>query len=564
MMQQINEKSVLLTRFTQDVEDMSHRLEGKERKKFLYKKIDLGQMQDNEIVDDLFTLRYIANNRMDEFENLLKEKLDAYESALVRAIEESFTERITYNEELLETVTEELVPYYHGRFQINLSREISFLPLELRLLLYTKLLAIETRQITRYHLLDRITLTLYKSGDSRLGEYAAFLKAMLGVELAPIIFGREKRFDELFRADIEGNEKIGAVKEEILDDASLYQKIVEREFWYGFKGMSDLKNINDVQAAKLCLKAFTLYFEKIVELSSRMEEVFMKYYDTRNRKQVERLLSEEGLENLTIKPRYTIAMVGQQGQREMTMGEKDKYEEEMRRRASTWAGVGRETLLMNKGKTRAKNEVYQAPEVLDQSSARLHLTNLVQLISNRSYTLDQFDRYMFGLVLSSLKSKDWDKKRLNLFLGVLRDVHSMLWVRNDKDPVILLKITIDLIEQDGLLESHGEGWPIGIVVNKMGRASKKDYMVAFEQIKRDNVFAGIAFVSSPEPLQQGGTKQSEIEKNLIQPLYSIATDWKRIERKMGATKKDSSLLRDGLKELAKEKEKMFVVNQVEK
>lgn len=559
-MQKTNENSVLLTRMTNGGEDMSHRLEGKERKKFLYRKIDLEQMQDSENADDLLTLRYIAGNRMDEFENLLKEKLDGYESALIKAVEESFTERITYNKELLETVKEELVPYYHGRFQVNLSREISFLPLELRLLLYTKLLAVETRQITRYHLLDRIALTLYKSGDSRLGEYAAFLKAMLGVELAPIIFGTEKRFEELFRADIEGNKKIEAVKEEILDEASLYQKNIEREFWYGFKGMSDLKNINDVHAAKLCLKAFTLYFEKIFELSNRMEEVFMKYYDTRNRKQVERLLNEGGIEHLIIKPRYTIAMLGREGQREMTTEEKDKYEEGLKRRAKTWGGVGRENLLMNKGKTRARDEVYQAPEVLDQSSARLHLTNLVELITNRSYTLDQFDRYMFGLVLSSLKSKEWDKKRLNLFLGVLRDVHSMLWIRNDKDPVILLKITIDLIKQDGLLESHGEGWPIGIIVNEMGRASKKDYMVAFEQIKRDNVFAGIAFVSSPEPLQQGGTKQSEIEKNLIQPLYSIATDWKRIERKMGATKKDSSLLRDGLKELSKEKEKMFVVN----
>lgn len=559
-MHKTNENSVLLTRMTNGGEDMSHRLEGKERKKFLYRKIDLEQMQDSENADDLLTLRYIAGNRMDEFENLLKEKLDDYESALIKAVEESFTERIIYNKELLETVKEELVPYYHGRFQVNLSREISFLPLELRLLLYTKLLAVETRQITRYHLLDRIALTLYKSGDSRLGEYAAFLKAMLGVELAPIIFGTEKRFEELFRADIEGNKKIEAVKEEILDEASLYQKNIEREFWYGFKGMSDLKNINDVHAAKLCLKAFTLYFEKIFELSNRMEEVFMKYYDTRNRKQVERLLNEGGIEHLIIKPRYTIAMLGREGQREMTTEEKDKYEEGLKRQAKTWGGVGRENLLMNKGKTRARDEVYQAPEVLDQSSARLHLTNLVELITNRSYTLDQFDRYMFGLVLSSLKSKEWDKKRLNLFLGVLRDVHSMLWIRNDKDPVILLKITIDLIKQDGLLESHGEGWPIGIIVNEMGRASKKDYMVAFEQIKRDNVFAGIAFVSSPEPLQQGGTKQSEIEKNLIQPLYSIATDWKRIERKMGATKKDSSLLRDGLKELSKEKEKMFVVN----
>ncbi|WP_214762906.1 hypothetical protein [Exiguobacterium sp. s146] len=563
MMQQINEKSVLLTRLIQDVEDMSHRIEGKERKKFLYKKIDLGQMQDNEIVDDFLTLRYIAGNRMDEFENLLKEKLHAYESALVSAIEESFTERITYNEELLETVTEELVPYYHGRFQINLSREISFLPLELRLLLYTKLLAIEPYKIIRYNLLDRISLTLYKSGDSRLGEYATFLKTMLGVELAPLIFKTEKRFEELFWADIGANEKIETVKEEILDEANLYQKTIEREFWYGFKSMSDLKNINDVHAAKLCLKAFTLYFEKVVELSNQMEEVFLKYYDTRNRKPVERMLNEEGLEGLTIKPRYTIAIIGQEGQREMTVEEKDEYEEGMRRRAKTWAGVGRETLLMNKGKTRAKDEVYQAPEVLDQSSARLHITNLVQLISNRSYTLDQFDRYMFGLVISSLKSKNWDKKRLNLFLGTLTYVQSMLWNRNDRDPVALLKITMDLIEQDGLLESHGVGWPIGLVVNEMGRASKKDYIVVFEKIQRNDIFAGIVFVSSREPLRNGGKKQSEIESHIDQLLYSLVIDWKRIEKKMGATKKDSTLLRDGLKELSKEKERIFVSNSIQ-
>lgn len=557
-MQQTNENSVLLNRLSDDTKDMSRHLEGKERKKFLYKKIDLAQVGEDEIADDLLTLRYITGNRMSEYENILKEKLDVYENALIRAVEESFTERITRNDELIEMVEKELVPYYHGRFQINLSREISFLPLELRLLVYTRLLAIETRQITRYHLMDRISLTLYKSGDTRLGEYATFLKAILGAELAPIIFGTRKQFEELFWSDIEACKKIETVKEEILDEASLYSKTVNREFWYGFKGMSDLKNINDVHAAKLCLKAFTLYFNKIFEVSNRMEEVFIKYYDTKNRKQMESLLKEEGLENLVIKPRYNVGTIGQTGMREMTSEEVEKYEEGMAKRAKTWSSVGRDNLLMNKGKTRAREEVYQAPEVLGQSSARLHLNNLVELITNRSYTLDQFDRYMFGLALSSLKSKEWDKKRLNLFLGVLRDVHSMLWIRNDKDPVILLKITNDLIGQDGLLESHGEGWPIGLVVNEMGRASKKDYLVVFEEIERDDVFAGVAFVSSPEPLAQSKMKQSEIENDIVQPLYSIATDWKRIGRKMGATKKESALLEDGLKELSREKEKLFI------
>ncbi len=559
-MQQTNENSVLLNRLSDGTKDMSRHLEGKERKKFLYKKIDLAQMGDNEIADDLLTLRYIADNRKSEYESILKEKLDDYEDALIKAVENSFTERISRNMELLEMVEKELVPYYHGRFQINLSREISFLPLELRLLVYTRLLAIETRQITRYHLMDRISLTLYKSGDARLGEYAAFLKAILGAELSPVIFGTRKHFDELFWPDIEACRKIETVKEEILDKASLFSKTVEREFWYGFKGMSDLKNINDVNAAKLCLRAFTLYFKKIFEVSNRMEEVFLKYYDTKNRKQVERLLKEEGLENLVIKPRYNVGTIGQTGLREMTSEEVEKYEEGMAKRAKTWSSVGRDNLLMNKGKTRAREEVYQAPEVLDQSAARLHLNNLVELLTNRSYTLDQFDRYMFGLALSSLKSKEWDKKRLNLFLGVLRDVHSMLWIRNDKDPVILLKITNDLIGQDGLLESHGEGWPICIIVNEMGRISKKDYLVVFEEIERDNVFAGFAFVSSPEPLGQSKMKQSEIENDIVQPLYSIATDWKRIGRKMGATKKESALLQDGLKELSREKEAMLLMN----
>ncbi|WP_214823935.1 hypothetical protein [Exiguobacterium sp. s28] len=563
-MQQTNKNSVFLNRLSDDTKDMSRHLEGKERKKFLYKKIDLAQVGEDEIADDLLTLRYIAGNRMSEYENILKEKLDVYEDALIRAVEESFTERITRNDELIEMVEKELVPYYHGRFQINLSREISFLPLELRLLVYTRLLAIETRQITRYHLMDRISLTLYKSGDTRLGEYATFLKAILGAELAPIIFGTRKRFEELFWSDIEACKKIETVKEEILDEASLYSKTVNREFWYGFKGMSDLKNINDVHAAKLCLKAFTLYFNKIFEVSNRMEEVFLKYYDTKNRKQMESLLKEEGLENLVIKPRYNVGTIGQTGMREMTSEEVGKYEEGMAKRAKTWTSVGRDNLLMNKGKTRAREEVYQAPEVLGQSSARLHLNNLVELITNRSYTLDQFDRYMFGLALSSLKSKEWDKKRLNLFLGVLRDVHSMLWIRNDKDPVILLKITSDLIGQDGLLESYGDGWPIGLVVNEMGRASKKDYLVVFEEIERDDVFAGVAFVSSPEPLAQSKMKQSEIENDIVQPLYSIATDWKRIGRKMGATKKESVLLQDGLKELSREKERVFVANQGKK
>lgn len=559
-MQQTNENSVFLNRLTNDAKNMTDGLKGKDRKKILYKKIDLAQMGDDEIADDILTLRNIAGNRMGEYDSVLKEKLDGYEEALIRAVGESFTERITRNDELIEMVEKELVPYYHGRFQINLSREISFLPLELRLLVYTRLLAIEIRQITRYHLMDRISLTLYKSGDTRLGEYATFLKVILGVELAPVIFGKRKQFDELFWSDIEAHKKIGNVKEEILDEASLYSENIEREFFYGFKGMSDLKNINDVHAAKLCLKAFTLYFEKVVEVSNRMEEVFLKYYDTKNRKQVERLLNEEGIESLIIKPRYSVGTLGQTGLREMTTEEVDRYEKGMSKRAKTWSSVGRNNLLMNKGKARAREEVYQAPGVLDQSSARLHLNNLVELITNRAYTLDQLDRYVFGLALSSLKSKEWDKRRLNLFLGVLRDVSSMLWDRNDKDPVILLKITNDLIGQDGLLESHGEGWPICIIVNEMGRVSKKDFLVLFEEIERDDVFAGVAFVSSPEPLRKSKMKQTKFENDIVQRLYLIATDWKRIERKMGATKKESSLLRNGLKELSREKEAILLMN----
>lgn len=70
---------------------------------------------------------------------------------LYKQIDNLYSEQITYNEALKIYLHETLIPYYRGRFTINMSREISFLPLELRIYIYTELLKKRPFFITKQH-----------------------------------------------------------------------------------------------------------------------------------------------------------------------------------------------------------------------------------------------------------------------------------------------------------------------------------------------------------------------------------------------------------------------------
>ncbi|UKS57758.1 hypothetical protein [Exiguobacterium acetylicum] len=547
-MNNIDEQSELVGRVGGKVMDMSDRLEGKEKKRFLYRELNEMPLGGPEFVDDLMTLRYISRNRMGDQEETLQRKLAEHERNLLRLIRESLDERITYNKQLMDGIQDTLVPYYHGRFRMELSREISFLPLGVRLLAYGGLLEREAHPVAKYHILDRISMTLYKSGEERLGEYSVFLQCMLGEKIAPLLFGN-KDFEALFSYQIKANQKVGVLREDILGAAELSPEIAGREFWYGFKGFSDLKNVNDVGAAKICLRLFTLYFEKNFSIAGDVETHLLDYYRTKNPNVVRRLLREEQLDELTIKSRYSEGRIGSaDGPEELDELGIQRYEQNVGRRAEVQATLHQERMRINSQRARLDESRLVLPATISVSEVGHSLHVLANVMTKNSYTLDQIDEFIGNLLKGVLKSGGWESTRLNILLGTMKEVRTMLWMGNEKDAVKTLRVLKEIMEKP---EVECEGWPVCLVINDAVKSSS-DYMLIPDSTTERNLFAGAVFVPVPGTLRNSLRGQSNtVEMQIVRPLLMMASDWDKTARNIGFSEKEARTLN---KELGKLRE----------
>lgn len=538
-MNNIDEQSELVKQVGGKVMDMSYRLEGKEKKRFLYQKINEMPLGGQDFIDDLMTLRYISRNRMDDQTETLKRKLAEHEKNLLRLVRDGLDERITYNKQLVDSIQDTLVPYYHGRFRMELSREISFLPLGVRLLAYGGLLEREAHPVAKYHILNRISMTLYKSGEERLGEYALFLQCMLGERISPLLFGN-KDFEALYSYEVKANQKVRVLREDILGAAELSPEIAGREFWYGFKGFSDLKNVNDVAAAKICLRLFTLYFEKNFSIAEDVETHLLNYYKTKNPNVVRRLLQEEQLDEMTIQSRYSEGRIGAaDGPEELDDPGIQRYEENVGRRAEIQATLYQERTRINSQRKRLDESRLVLPEVVSSSEVGHSLHVLTDVMTKNSYTLNQIDEFIGNLLKGVLKSRGWEPARLNILLGTMKEIRTMLWTGNEKDAVRILRVLKEIMEKP---EVECEGWPVCLVINDAMKFSS-DYMLIPDSTAERNLFSGAVFITVPGTLRIALRNQSDIiEKQIVRPLRMMASDWDKTADNIGFSEKEAKKL----------------------
>lgn len=547
-MENINEQSELVRRIHDGLTDMSDRLEGKYKKSFLYRNIGSFSIENEVFIDELMTLRYIAEKRMDDQAIVLKKKLAEHERNLLKLIWQGLGERIIYNKQLIDAVQQTIVPYYHGRFRIELSREISFLPLTVRLLIYTCLLEKEANPKARYHILDRITLTLYKMGDERLGEYSLFLKCMLGINLHPPFF-EHPDFETLFTYEIKANKKVRGLREIIFSEAHLTPEIAGHEFWYGFKSFSNLKNVNDVDAAKICLRLFVLYFEKNFSITQTVETQMLKYYTTKNPNVIKKLILDEQLDELSIHSRYAEGVLGASGgPNELDELGRKKYEDDIRQKVKKEMVLYKARLRVN-GKRPVFDESFLViPETLDMVEIITPLSNLLDVLSTKAYTLTQIDTFTGNLLKSVLKSDGWEPSKLNIFLGAMKEIRLMLWAGEEKNAIKVLQI-LRILMQD--FDMAKEGWPVSLVINDIVK-SPPDYMVIYDTTGNRYPFDGVAFASSPGRLIHVlRNKREIIEQSFVLPLRVIASDWTKIASCIGLSDKESKSLERTLKRLYK-------------
>lgn len=167
-----------------------------------------------------------------------------------------------------EYIKREIFPYYRYKFRINRSRELSFLPLELRLYVYNELLQLEDGGLTSLHYLDRIDITLSKLGQKKLASIIIGHKWVLNWGN---FMGGDT--DEVLKQDYSFILKAKDVRKKILKEDGLTPDKYLEEVLYSLSNFANLENIHDKKMAVLLLPILNIYYNKFPNIDTYINDL---------------------------------------------------------------------------------------------------------------------------------------------------------------------------------------------------------------------------------------------------------------------------------------------------
>lgn len=170
------------------------------------------------------------------------------------------------NEKILVYINEFLHPYYKNRFRRSFSREISFLPLNLRLYIYYNLLKLEDNVETKWHLMDRIEITLAKMGQKQLSQLPILIKALTNVES-----GRTYENDYIVSHDFIKTAKEN--REAIIRKNGFKPNDIIDELRLAISNFIAIDNIHDRNAAMYILDILKYYYFDIPNIDKHIENL---------------------------------------------------------------------------------------------------------------------------------------------------------------------------------------------------------------------------------------------------------------------------------------------------
>lgn len=200
-------------------------------------------------------------------EELLEKRLIQYEEQLFNCIDEVITEKKLRDAKLKQRVSnvisKTIVPFYRGKFTINLSRQISFLPLDVRLLTYKIMYQYEQNEFTKQHILNRLQITLEKQDEK-----------MLAAALACYLLLKNKTIDDTTLLSV--LRPIGEIKklrEDIFHEQNLDAKAALDELPHSISCFVNLNIIHDKHAAILVLDVFKSYYADIPRINNCVKKI---------------------------------------------------------------------------------------------------------------------------------------------------------------------------------------------------------------------------------------------------------------------------------------------------
>jgi uncharacterized protein len=170
---------------------------------------------------------------------------------------------------LRDIISNAIVPYYLGRFRSIMSREISFLPLELRLFLYFEMLLKEEDNHTKAHLLERISVTLFKMSELEAGKKVILYYWLLRVEIGGFTPEIQKELTKNFAF----LSNLPELRKEILTDRGFEEKRFLDEYRHSLLSFTDLSIIHDLESAKLMLLLWKEYYKEMPDIDNYFHSI---------------------------------------------------------------------------------------------------------------------------------------------------------------------------------------------------------------------------------------------------------------------------------------------------
>ncbi|WP_034536355.1 hypothetical protein [Carnobacterium inhibens] len=383
---------------------------------------------------------------------------------LYTQIDNLYSERITYNEALKTYLHETLIPYYRGRFTINMSREISFLPLELRIYIYTELLKKETVFYNQAALLDRLSLTLYKAHYYKAGSVAVALSAWNNYNVDQHLKQTSSNYYFKIRKELKRVTKSTDLREEILNQAEMTPEIAGREFYYGIKGFTNLESIHNFAAAPLCFEAFSIYFKPNFKIIEELHEPIFKQFQTKkgNLQLVEQL-KQMRLDEVEVATTYYTD--GNPVSPDLITEQVNQLQEkEIRRRFGTEKSDQANYLNANRNLPIWEEKEEDFPPHINFKERLGFYLKVQFILGSRTIHVNDFNRIITSGVRAMFRGEGWELRNLSLETHLLLNLEKYVLLREDAqvEMAFLLVQTLIKIAEETIELDNNQQWPIGM------------------------------------------------------------------------------------------------------
>lgn len=420
-------------------------------------------------------ITYVLDRLKDENIMFMKQKFCALLISFIHSCEDLYSPILKKNQQLQTLAKQTVVNYYKCNFVPAESRQISFLPLDLRLFIYIEMLKSEITKYTTGFILDRITLTLNKMNATMQYDFSVFMLSWSSLIIFKTLipdmvfsffyyeqYKRTKKFSDLLKI----NNRVFNSSGLVLRDKTLTSAMVDgarrldQDFWYGVNCFCDLGKIRDIKSAKICLELFSIYFEKVYGFAPEFKELALKYYDTGNAPELEAFKKHHQIDDIEIESYlYNLS-----NDIEMKQDQKnceyratgDPFDEYL-------------YIFPSKGKVVVTFDKKTLPRTVSQPAYYEIMEACIDKIYHgNNIFIPSLEEYLTALSTAMLRSSEWDFRVLYMAEMGVRAFIGVVWANRKKgffynDIAENWRTTL-LPGLNGNVKYHGFGIPVKLTI----------------------------------------------------------------------------------------------------